>query len=233
MNSTLSNASSKLTYAHQEGRRELVLNVLKVHQPIGEFYIASVNYKDLLEICFFDIRQHEMSGTIEKYIGIQRRLNQSRIDEISKFVQLPDASFPTSIIIAIDEQFVEGTNLNGKNIIKISNKPFLEDYDPIIFKNLARVLDGQHRLAGLEKSELEKFEVTVSIFVGMDISDQSSIFANVNLSQTKVNPSLAYDLQEYNKYFHLNKFCHQIVVSLNSVKESLLSINQAFRHKNP
>lgn len=32
-------------------------NVLSVEQPIGEFYIASVDYKELLKICDFDVRQ--------------------------------------------------------------------------------------------------------------------------------------------------------------------------------
>lgn len=215
------NARRHLHLAKEEGRRELNWPVLKVTQPIGEFYMSSVRYQDLLDICFFDVRQRRDGGTIEEYIGIQRNLSAARVDEISKFVQLPDASFPTSIIIAIDEQFVnEVSSKDGRVSLTISNKPFLKEYDPITFRGLARVLDGQHRLAGLEKSGIEEFMVNVSLFVGMDISDQSAIFANVNLSQTKVNPSLAYDLQAYNKYYSPHKFCHEIVVALNSVERS-------------
>ena len=66
------------------------------------------------------------SHTIEEYIGIQRKLNKSRVREISEFVKLPDASFPTSIIIAIDEPYVEASIKANKGKLKISNKPFDE-----------------------------------------------------------------------------------------------------------
>jgi hypothetical protein len=58
------------------------------------------------------------------------------------------------------------------------------------------VIDGQHRIAGLEKFTGAHFEVMTAIFVGIDISDQAYIFATVNLEQTKVRKSLAFDLFE-------------------------------------
>ena len=57
------------------------------------------------------------------------------------------------------------------------------------------MIDGQHRIAGLYKYEGEVgFDINVTIFVGTDIADQAQIFSTVNLEQTKVNRSLAYDL---------------------------------------
>ena len=96
----------------------------------------------------------------------------------------------------------------------------MKNYTDIPLRSLARVLDWQHRLQGLDESGIESFEVNVSIFVGMDIADQAMIFANVNLSQTKVNPSLAYDLQSLSKYQSPLRFAHRIVVALNKSDKS-------------
>ena len=205
--------------AEEEDSKFLEWLVLEVNQPIGKFYITSIDYKDLLEICNFDIRE-KTSGKVEDYIGIQRKTNLSRVSEISEFVKLPDASFPTSIIIAIDEPYVDLEKLQKTGKLKISNKSFDRDFANTPYKNLARVLDGQHRLKGLAQSKIDRFDVNVTIFVGMDIADQAMIFANVNLSQTKVNPSLAYDLQSLSKYQSPLRFAHRIVVALNKSEKS-------------
>jgi len=48
----------------------------------------------------------------------------------------------------------------------------------------------------------------------MDIADQAQIFARVNLTQTKVNPSLAYDLFELAETRSPQKTAHEITVRL-------------------
>jgi DGQHR domain-containing protein len=80
----------------------------------------------------------------------------------------------------------------------------------------AFVLDGQHRLAGLQHRDRDKppFEVNVSIFVGADIADQAEIFSRVNLAQTKVNKSLTFDLLEYAKEKSPHKVAHDIAEGL-------------------
>jgi DGQHR domain-containing protein len=62
--------------------------------------------------------------------------------------------------------------------------------------------------------------VIVSIFVGSDISDQAYVFATVNLEQTKVNKSLAYDLYELAKTRSPFQTCHNIAVALDTFKSS-------------
>ena len=205
--------------AKGEDEKSLRLNVIQVEQPIGVFFITSMDYKELLKICDFDIRKKIEGATIEEYIGVQRSLDNSRVTEISEFVKLPDASFPTSIIIAIDEPYVTVDDKESSMII--SNKPKdHENDDPKAFRSLARILDGQHRLKGLEVSKVKNFQVNVTIFTGMDLSDQAMIFANVNLSQTKVNRSLAYDLQDYSKYKSPIRSAHRITVILNKAEDS-------------
>jgi DGQHR domain-containing protein len=208
--------------ADSEDKKTLELTALKVTQPIGQFFIATIGYKQLLQICDFDIRELAKGETIEEYIGIQRKLRGSRVNQISEFIQLPDSSFPTSVIVSIDNEFmhIDPDNEEADIVtLTISNKSF-EGSESKHYRSLARVLDGQHRLKGLEKSGIDNFELNVTIFVGMDLPDQSMIFANVNLSQTKVNPSLAYDLQELSKYHSPLRFSHRVVVTLNSIENS-------------
>ena len=91
----------------------------------------------------------------------------------------------------------------------------------ISFKKIAKILDGQHRLAGLDFYEQSKdFQINISIFVGADIADQAMVFSTVNLAQTKVNKSLAYDLYDFAKKRSPQKSAHNIVVALNKEKES-------------
>lgn len=219
LNQTPKQAALDLTTSEDE--KVLTLKALKVEQPIGRFFIASINFKDLLKICHFDVRQLVKGETIEEYIGFQRKVKPQRTDVIKQFVELPDASFPTSIVISIDEPYVDIKEEKGGVVtLNISNKPFQDGCDPILYSSLARVLDGQHRLKGLDLSEHQDFDLSVTIFVGMDIADQSMVFANVNLSQTKVNPSLAYDLQALSKHHSPLRFAHRMVVALNTVEKS-------------
>ena len=56
--------------------------------------------------------------------------------------------------------------------------------------------------------------LTSQFFVGMDIADQAQIFSTVNLEQTKVNRSLAYDLFALAHSRSPQKTCHNIAVAL-------------------
>ncbi len=203
-----------------EGHRSLQLKVLKVEQPIGDFYISSIPHSDLIDITFFDVRRVLMEDRdVERYLGIQRPLDNKRVVDIGKYTNSPDACFPTSVIIAVDPRCAEideqDENLTLQNYID-------HDYpeESIFYKNIARVLDGQHRLAGLSNYDGTDFNVNVSIFVGADISDQANIFSTVNLAQTKVNKSLAYDLYELMAARSPQKLCHNIAVTLDKESES-------------
>jgi len=86
--------------------------------------------------------------------------------------------------------------------------------------HVATIIDGQHRLKGLEEAQLRDFELSISVFVGADQATEASIFSTVNLAQTKVNKSLAYDLFEYAKARSPEKTCHEIVVALDKLANS-------------
>lgn len=186
---------------------------LKASQPIGDIYIASVPHDSLRRITHFDVRRVlQEHRDVERYLGIQRPLVSRRVQALEQYVNFYDASFPTAIIIAVEEQFAAYDE--EKKTISLSNVPRDGDSPTIAIRNIARVLDGQHRIAGLGKFKGEAFEVPVTIFVGADIADQAHIFATVNLEQQKVNKSLAYDLFSLAASRSPQKTCHNIAVVL-------------------
>jgi DGQHR domain-containing protein len=203
----------------EESKISFDVKYLKVTQPIGDFYIASISAKRLVAITDFDVRRVLMEERdIERYLGIQRPLNKDRVREINSYVRTLDACFPTGVIIAIPEKCISLDEDQG--IMTISNFiDAIDENENIIYKRIARVLDGQHRLAGLKDFE-ETFEVNVSIFVDIDIADQANIFSTVNLAQTKVNKSLAYDLYDLMKARSPQKTCHLIAVTLDREEDS-------------
>ncbi|NVJ96892.1 MAG: DGQHR domain-containing protein [Alphaproteobacteria bacterium] len=198
------------------------LKVLKVSQPIGEFYIGAINSDDLLAISTVDVREFE-EGRPDSIDGIQRDLSKSRLKELRGYVNLPYATFPTSVILAVDERCVNLSPIEGCNgLYNLEIHAYEGDPDageePIEIENSAFVIDGQHRLAGLENLHADRkpFQVNVSIFVGAAVADQAEIFSRVNLAQTKVNKSLTYDLLSYAKEQSPHKAAHEIVIALNA-----------------
>lgn len=197
----------------------LTFECLKAEQPIGDVFLAKIPYKELVRITYFDVRRVlQDDRDVERYLGIQRPLITSRVAGLQKYVNFFDASFPTAIIIAIDERFAEYDE--DTRIITLSNVARGGSTPEIPIRNLARVLDGQHRIAGLRGFEGEKFDLPVTIFVGADIADQAHIFATVNLEQQKVNKSLAYDLYSLAKSRSPQKTCHNVAVVLDQDEKS-------------
>ena len=193
--------------------KTMEFSCLRVSQPIGDLYLASVPYKDLIQMTHFDVRRVlQRDRDVERYLGIQRPLNSRRVAALQQYVNFYDASFPTAVIVAVEEKFA--TYDEEKRMISLSNVPKGSDKPAIPIRNIARVLDGQHRIAGLNNFEGEVFELPVTIFVGADIADQAHIFATVNLEQSKVNKSLAYDLYSLATSRSPQKTCHSIAVVL-------------------
>jgi DGQHR domain-containing protein len=178
---------------------------IRLSQPIGDFYIGSIKSADLVEIAYADIRRiiEGKPRDIEEFSGIQRPLSKARSKEIRQYVTTVDASFPTSVIVHIkgeDAEFDEAAN-----IMKVRKSGYV-----------AKILDGQHRIDGLTGYNGPLFEVNTTIFVDMDMEDQALLFATINLKQTKVNKSLAYDLYEFATARSPQKTCHNIARLLNT-----------------
>lgn len=202
---------------------------IEVNQPIGKFYVASIKCRDLLEIARYDIRRIERdeANDIDNYFGIQRKPAPARLKEISEYVRFIDATFPNNIVIAVKS--VENVDAEEpvRNIKVESGKISIRRAE-----NIAQIIDGQHRLLGLQKAidddplfsqELkDNFELPVTIYVDMDIENQSMVFATINKAQTKVNKSLVFDLYDLANTRSPYRSAHNIVRVLNENSKSPL-----------
>jgi DGQHR domain-containing protein len=195
------------------------IRAFRARQPIGDIFFATVDYKLIQQMTYFDVRRRlQEERDVEKYLGIQRPLNKGRVRDLMQYVNFIDATFPTSIILAVESDYVSYDEKRQE--LTISNTKIGGDEPDIAFRNLFRVIDGQHRIAGLEGFVGENFDVLVSLFVGSDIADQAHVFATVNLEQTKVGKSLAMDLFDLARTRSPIKTCHNIAIALDTTKGS-------------
>ena len=183
--------------------QKISIPCLESTQPIGTFYIGVMEAEDLIRIAYADVRRLERRD-VEAYLGIERPLSAKRVDELRSYVNTIDATFPTGVILAIESENAE---------YKSGTMQIAAD------EGVAKIIDGQHRIAGLEGFG-ETFQLNVVIFVDMDIEDQAMVFATINLAQTKVSKSLVYDLYDYTKSRSPTKTCHNIARLLNSKEGS-------------
>ena len=202
------------------------LPVSKVTQPIGDFYVGRMDAKRLVAISYTEIRRF-VEGKQDKIAGIQRERSEGRIKQIKKYVNLDYATFPTSIIIAVEPECVEIRPYSDDipDVYFLELSPFGEptDSDHIPLEKIAFIIDGQHRVAGLEGLEVgREFDVNISIFVGASDADKAEIFARVNQAQTKVNQSLVVDLASYFDERGPVKFAHEIVLAMNGDEDGPL-----------
>ena len=212
-----------------ESERSITFPVMRITQPIGDFYVGRMRASDLIEISWFDIRRLRGDDDLDEYLGIQRKISESRVREIAQYVTLSDATFPTAVILAVEAHCAtlsprpEAGEESGFFDMTLQNRPGdIDAEDTVLFRGIARVLDGQHRIRGLKEAghDLSDFEINVCVFVDADIADQANIFATVNLAQTKVNRSLVYDLLSYSKSRSPERTCHTVTVTLDQSEKS-------------
>ena len=211
---------------HEDVELPIKVPVTKVTQPIGDFYVGRMDATTLKAISYTEIRGF-VDGTQSKIAGIQRERSENRINQIKQYVNLDYATFPTSVIIAIEPECVEidSYEMDTEDVFLLEMSPYGEqgDSDHIPLEKIAFIIDGQHRVAGLEGlEEGRKFNVNVSIFVGASDADKAEIFARVNQAQTRVNQSLVVDLASYFEERGPVKFAHEVVLAMNRDREGPL-----------
>lgn len=195
-----------------------------VRQPIGMFFMGSIDYRDLIDITHTDVRRIDGERGFETYLGIQRPLSKKRVDEISEYVNSFDACFPTAVILSVDGKCAEYDLDSGTlRLAPYFSETGEEDDEDIPLQKIAKVIDGQHRIEGLKGYQGEEdFQVNVSIFVDIDVASEAYIFSTVNIAQTKINKSLLYDLYDLAESRSPQKLCHDIAVALNETEGSPL-----------
>ncbi len=179
------------------------LHILTVEQPIGRFYITKISYSALWAMSKVD-RRHITED--DEVLGIQRELKNDKVNQIKKYITTVFATFPNSIIV----------NVSRSNIVDQTDDVLSLKVNDDTFT----IIDGQHRLAGFDNYKGGNFELVLSVFVDLDISQQADIFSTINSEQTKVDPSLNVNLELDSKYYTPRKMMVEIAQSFNYAKES-------------
>lgn len=180
--------------------------ILKVVQPLGEFFVAVLPADLLLQVTYSDplkILSVSTGGDFE-FKGHQRRLIQERLKAIGRYIDSVEAAFPNTIILAAN--YRETGELEENDELRWSVKLSAENGGtgtltiPTAAK-MAAIVDGQHRLYGFNESTIsERKEMPLLCAIYLDLPNpfQAYLFATINYNQKPVDKSQTYELYGYN-----------------------------------
>lgn len=206
-----------------------------------------VRFVDLIDRVRYSFKKDKFDIDYANDQEYQRRVDDSRLIEISKFIEqsinctskgITAPVFPTSIILAADNEWIDFENSNPGTKVEIPQIP-----------EGTLIVDGQHRFFGMLKlykkakessslfddssrqivSYLDNYHFNCTILVNYDLWEQAQVFASVNFNQKKVNKSLFYDIYGItlpdNNYITIPKqneiyIAHQLVKHLDSSENS-------------
>lgn len=167
--------------------------VIKIDQPLGSFYVASIPAEKLLNIAYSHPAELLKDGY--QISGTQRWEDSKRLKEISEYIGTHEASFPNSIILGANY------DRDGNYVIDETSWSIEEENGSLFLVvpqeiKLASIIDGQHRLNAFRYCEpgLRKFELLCAIYIDLPLPFHAYIFSTINFNQKKVDRSLAYNL---------------------------------------
>lgn len=203
---------------------------VNIHQELADSFSTEKEY--------FNHLVDQDNESLKKK-DFQRNYDPSRLSQISKFLLEEEyAFFPNTIISTCElindqpeHEFDEGTSFSDfVDLYGSTHFAFLqkieEEYNLFIpyKENTVLVIDGQHRLEGLKKSQLYleyNYELLVSFIIGFDRSVIAKQFYTINYEQKSVNKSLLYQLTgEFSLEINELTYLHNVVKILNEVSES-------------
>lgn len=195
-----------------------------VKQPIGLLYNTTISNKLLNYICRTETRILEGfddEGN-EIYRGYQRKISQERTKDIRDYIYGYNyATFPTSIIINIPRQKIDIIEFIPENIdeVILNNSVILRIANE---EGIGQIIDGQHRMSGFDPEKDIEFDLPVTIFIDQLLETQAEIFATINGKQTRVTPSLVFDLFGITERESPYRTSNKIITYLNENKDSPL-----------
>lgn len=179
-----------------------IFNYIEVRQPIGTFYLCSIPAPFLLKV----VKSTSRSDDPE---AVQREKSPKRIKDIGAYCSDPDAVFPTPIVVSVNSDDVKLDE--DKHLVVIPEDKGI----------IGNVIDGQHRLWGIECSEHpENFHLPVVLMFDLTVAEEAYIFSTINSNQRKVDPSLIYDLFDVSAYRSPQKTAHEIARVMNASSSS-------------
>lgn len=169
------------------------LPCIKVDQPIGSFFLASIKASALKKMSYSRKVDFEDSSLV----GNQRKLSTQRINEIGEFLSTKNATIPNTIILSAnyyEDDSLEVDICKRWSVNKDGDQYYIDIPNDKL--EICSIIDGQHRINGFENTDVD-MDLPCSIFIDLPPSLQAYVFATINFNQKKVDKSLAYQLFGY------------------------------------
>lgn len=150
---------------------------LLITQNQHRFYFTTIPVDDLFQYCFVARRDEDAEA------GFQRALNESRADDIAAYLAAGTGSIPSNVVLSAQQ------NANFQYNRKTKSVSFSREAAAFL------VLDGQHRLWGYQKCTV-RHRVPVAIYDGLNRSEETKLFIDINTTQRGVPAALLLDIKE-------------------------------------
>jgi len=135
----------------------------------------------LAETCFVSTRANDPDG------GFQRRLDESRAQQIADYIDSGFGTVPGSIILSAQPEAALTYDRRLKTIrFNRTRRAFL-------------IIDGQHRVYGFSKAKTA-LRVPVVIYDSLNRRDESKLFIDINTKQRSVPNELLLDIKKLAEY---------------------------------
>lgn len=170
-------------------------------------YVFKIAVKEIIPLYYVAVR-----GKNNEEGSVQRILNTKRINDISNYVLKGNMFLNTFILNwANNEQEI----VINQDCIKIPKVPAS-----------LQVLDGQHRLAGIQKAcesnvNIGEKDILVVLTKNLSTTEAAEVFLNINYEQKQVPRSLVFDLfgELRDPEYNINR-AREIAVRMNNDIES-------------
>lgn len=174
---------------------------LEIKQNSTIFYVVSIDALSLQKMCKISIRNLESSVLSDVY---QRSLNYSRARQIKEFVERERGIMPPAIV------------LNSLKPIVVENNMIIIDDE----KDQFFIIDGQHRIAGVNLAKKNDFHFPVVIMNNVDQSFQDELFISINNEQKRVNPTIRFRIKANDYAFTPENAVRRIAYFLNEYHDA-------------
>jgi DGQHR domain-containing protein len=153
---------------------------VRVRQSRHEFFLTKMPAAHLVAVSYASVR-----GQDHEAGAVQRLLSPRRIASLKDYA-LSGGDYPNSVVL----NWIDSDNPTRFAAGKLTI-PFIKD--------AAQIIDGQHRIAGLDeairkKKAVGKMEIPVAIYLGLNTRECADIFLAINTEQRAVPRSLVFDL---------------------------------------
>jgi DNA sulfur modification protein DndB len=149
---------------------------LLLTQNKHRFFFLTIPVDDLFPSCFVSRREEEPVQ------GFQRALNESRADDIAKYLADGSGSIPSNIVLSAQE------------IAGFKYDPRTKSVSFGRAKAAFLVLDGQHRLWGYQKCGV-RHRVPIAVYDGLSRAEEAKLFIDINTTQRGVPAALLLDIK--------------------------------------